>query len=134
MDLERSSQEPSGRAGGELQSLSELILGVVLNAEKKDSWRWAPGSNGIFTTKDLSDMINLRILPTSDANCETLHNNLVPKKVEVFVWRAKKSRLPVLVKLDKRGVDRNSVRCPLCDDDVETVNHSLIHFSMFGAK
>ncbi|XP_071713997.1 uncharacterized protein [Rutidosis leptorrhynchoides] len=121
------AREPSGRVGGDLHSLSALILGVALNPEKKDSWGWTPGNNGIFTTKALTSMINSRILTSSDTNCETLYNKLVLKKVEVFVWRARKSRLPVLVELDKRGVDLNSVRFPLCDDDIESVNHSLIH-------
>ncbi|XP_071687180.1 uncharacterized protein [Rutidosis leptorrhynchoides] len=98
-------REPSGCAGGELQSLSELIKDVVLNAEKKDSWRWTLSSNGVFTTSGLATLINSRLLTSSNMNGETLHNNLVPKSGE----------------LDKRGIDLNSVRCPLCDDDIETV-------------
>ncbi|XP_071709240.1 uncharacterized protein [Rutidosis leptorrhynchoides] len=55
-----------------------------------------------------------------------MRNNLVPKKLEIFIWRACQKRLPVLFEIDKRGVDLHSVRCPLCDDDLETVEHSLI--------
>ncbi|XP_071719247.1 uncharacterized protein [Rutidosis leptorrhynchoides] len=54
------------------------------------------------------------------------HNNFVPKKVEVFIWRARKKRLPALCELDKRGIDLNSVQCQLCDDDIETVEHALV--------
>ncbi|XP_071695636.1 uncharacterized protein [Rutidosis leptorrhynchoides] len=50
---------------------------------------------------------------------------MVPKKVDVFVWRAGRERLPVLVELDKRGVDLDSVLCPLCGEFVETVDHAL---------
>ncbi|XP_071688500.1 uncharacterized protein [Rutidosis leptorrhynchoides] len=46
--------------------------------------------------------------------------------MEIFVWRACKKRLPTLVELDKRGVDLYSVRCAICNDDVETIDHSLI--------
>ncbi|XP_071699624.1 uncharacterized protein [Rutidosis leptorrhynchoides] len=101
----------------------------VLKPEKEDTWRWTPGSNGIFTTKVLSDLVDSNILSSNGSNgsnSETLRNNLIPKKVEVFVWRARKLYLPVLVELDKRGIDLHTVRCPLCDDDIETVNHSLI--------
>ncbi|XP_071738700.1 uncharacterized protein [Rutidosis leptorrhynchoides] len=52
--------------------------------------------------------------------------SLFQKKVEVFVWRARRNRLPVLSELDKRGIDLHSVLCPLCDDEVETVNHALL--------
>ncbi|XP_071718805.1 uncharacterized protein [Rutidosis leptorrhynchoides] len=103
-----------------------MIKGAVLNPKKKDSWRWTPGGNGMFTTKALSDMVTSIPIPTNDSNVETLHNKLVPKKFDVFVWRARKLRLLVLVELDKRGIDLHSVRCPLYDDDIETVNHSLI--------
>ncbi|XP_071739199.1 uncharacterized protein [Rutidosis leptorrhynchoides] len=70
--------------------------------------------------------------PPSANNVSTQKNNLIPKKVGVFVWRAKRKRLPVLVELDKRGVDLNSVRCPLCDDTLESVEHTL--FSCVHAK
>ncbi|XP_071723852.1 uncharacterized protein [Rutidosis leptorrhynchoides] len=120
------AREPFERAKDELEGLTKLISGAVLHPEKKDAWRWALGTNGLFTTKALTDMINSGLLTSSDSNCETLRNKLVPKKVEVFVWRARKLRLPVLVELDKRGIDLHSVRCPLCDEDIETVNNSLI--------
>ncbi|XP_071728661.1 uncharacterized protein [Rutidosis leptorrhynchoides] len=55
--------------------------------------------------------------------CKTF---LFQKKVGVFVWRAKRERLPVFVEFDKRGIDLNSVLCPLCNDYVETVKHSII--------
>ncbi|XP_071708273.1 uncharacterized protein [Rutidosis leptorrhynchoides] len=55
----------------------------------------------------------------------TLINNLVPTKMGVFIWRARKKRLPVRTELDKRGIDLHSVRCPLCDGDIETVDHIL---------
>ncbi|XP_071704916.1 uncharacterized protein [Rutidosis leptorrhynchoides] len=57
---------------------------------------------------------------------ETFKNNLVPKKVEVFVWRARNERLLVLSELDKRGIDLHSVLCPLCDSNIESVSHSLL--------
>ncbi|XP_071713432.1 uncharacterized protein [Rutidosis leptorrhynchoides] len=74
----------------------------------------------------MSDAINSKILVPGPNRLETLKNNLIPKKVEVFVWRARKKRLAILTELDKRGVDLHSIRCPICDDDVETVDHTLL--------
>ncbi|XP_071694603.1 uncharacterized protein [Rutidosis leptorrhynchoides] len=51
---------------------------------------------------------------------------LVPKKVEVFVWRVLKGRILVLIELDKRGVNLHSVRCPKCDNAIECISHSLL--------
>ncbi|XP_071689060.1 tyrosine--tRNA ligase 1, cytoplasmic-like [Rutidosis leptorrhynchoides] len=40
-----------------------------------------------------------------------------------------KKRLPVRIELDKRGIDLHSSRCPLCDEDLETTDHTMIFCS-----
>ncbi|GKB77668.1 RNA-directed DNA polymerase, eukaryota, reverse transcriptase zinc-binding domain protein, partial [Tanacetum coccineum] len=68
---------------------------------------------------------------------ETLWNKLVPKKVNIFVWRALRGRLPVRVELDRRGIDLDSVLCPSCNNLVETCAHCLITCDlamMFGKR
>ncbi|XP_071729052.1 uncharacterized protein [Rutidosis leptorrhynchoides] len=117
---------PTGRTDAEFRELNELIRSAKIDSEKNDSWCWSLGGNGSFATKILADEIASVIFPTISNVSETLRNNLVPKKVEVYVCRAKRKKLPVLSELDKRGIDLHSVRCPLCDDNIETVEHSLI--------
>ncbi|XP_071689418.1 uncharacterized protein [Rutidosis leptorrhynchoides] len=95
-------------------------------AAMADSWAWILGANGLFKTKKLTELIDEKIIQTNVGASETLKNNLVPKKVEIFVWRARKGRLPVLTELDKRGIDLNSVRCPICDNDIEHLDHALL--------
>ncbi|XP_071729199.1 uncharacterized protein [Rutidosis leptorrhynchoides] len=120
------TREPFGRSAGELDSLNGMLDAAILTLEKGDTWRWHLSNNGLFTTKELSILIDDKLL-NAGTNCvETLRNNLVPKKVEVFVWRARRRRIPVLEELDKRGIDLHSLRCPVCDEDIETVEHSLI--------
>ncbi|XP_071728595.1 uncharacterized protein [Rutidosis leptorrhynchoides] len=97
-----------------------------MEPEKADSWEWLLSNNGTFATNILSTVLNSKILSAGTNREETLRNNLVPKKVEVFVWRTKKKRLPVLMELDKRGIDLHSVRCPVCDGDVESVDHAIL--------
>ncbi|XP_071698840.1 uncharacterized protein [Rutidosis leptorrhynchoides] len=104
----------------------KMLSGVKFNPQVRDTWKWKAGGSEIFSTKALTTLFNSRLLIPSNDSCETLCNKLVPKKIEVFVWRANKKRLPVLVELDKRCIDLHSVRCPLCDDDLESVDHSLI--------
>ena len=50
----------------------------------------------------------------------------IPKKVNIFVWRAKLRRLPTRVVLDEIGVDLDSSLCPRCGTEVESVEHALI--------
>ncbi|XP_071695542.1 uncharacterized protein [Rutidosis leptorrhynchoides] len=84
------------------------------------------GFGGIFKVKILASMIDSKILTSNGSHQSTFRNNLVPKTIEIFVWRALKKGLPVLLELDKRGIDLHSVCCPLCDDDLESVDHTLI--------
>ncbi|XP_071718211.1 uncharacterized protein [Rutidosis leptorrhynchoides] len=117
---------PSGRANGELQRLNELLANATINPQIQDHWSWKGSTNGIFTTKSLTDIINSKLLVRGNTSWETMRNALVPKKIEVFMWRVRRKRLPVMTELDKGGIDLHSVRCPLCDNDIESVDHSLI--------
>ncbi|GKA39865.1 RNA-directed DNA polymerase, eukaryota, reverse transcriptase zinc-binding domain protein [Tanacetum coccineum] len=40
------------------------------------------------------------------------------------------NKLPSRVNLDRRGIDVQSILCPICNDDVETVNHIFFTCSM----
>nr|GEY04898.1 reverse transcriptase domain, reverse transcriptase zinc-binding domain protein [Tanacetum cinerariifolium] len=57
---------------------------------------------------------------------DTYWNKLVPKKVNVFVWRAIKGRLPFRLELERRGIDLDSVLCACCNDSMETCTHCLV--------
>ncbi|XP_071689850.1 uncharacterized protein [Rutidosis leptorrhynchoides] len=99
-------------------------------SKKEDSWRWNSSSNGIFTVKKLSTIIEEQVYAEAYNHGEvTIRNALVPNKVEIFVWRTLKKRLPVRTELDKKGIDLDSVRCPLCEDDIETMEHSFVFCS-----
>ncbi|XP_071700265.1 uncharacterized protein [Rutidosis leptorrhynchoides] len=118
------TRSPSGRAMGELETLNNLIKSFVFkNSEADDSWAWNATSNGRFTTKMLYDKIEEKRNAGISLNLEVQRNHLVPKKIEIFIWRARLRRLPVRVELDKRGLDLDSVLCPLYKIDIESVEH-----------
>ncbi|GJT74145.1 RNA-directed DNA polymerase, eukaryota, reverse transcriptase zinc-binding domain protein [Tanacetum coccineum] len=97
---------------------------------RRDQWRRALNEDGKFTVKDLASLVDEIWLQTDRLGEETKWNNLAPKKFNIFVWRVLKGRLPVLNKLDKRGIDLNTLLCPCCDDNVETIDHSLLLSNM----
>ncbi|XP_071695872.1 uncharacterized protein [Rutidosis leptorrhynchoides] len=122
------STEPTGRTRSELDRVVELLQSLNFDSSSTDSWCWSFGSSSswLFKVKDLSVAIDAKLLGNVSSTHPTFHNNFVPKKIEIFMWRALKKRLPVRVELDKRGIDLDSIRCPLCDDDLESVDHSII--------
>ncbi|GKB76223.1 RNA-directed DNA polymerase, eukaryota, reverse transcriptase zinc-binding domain protein [Tanacetum coccineum] len=91
-----------------------------------DKWRWAISEDGEFKVKELTRLVEEKILQVENGYQETIWNKLVPKKVNIFVWRALKGRLPVRVELDRRGIDLDSVLCPSCNNSVESCAHSLV--------
>ncbi|GKB75813.1 reverse transcriptase domain, reverse transcriptase zinc-binding domain protein [Tanacetum coccineum] len=87
---------------------------------------WTLGGDREFAVKELARVIEENVLRVENGGHETLWNNLVPKKVNVFVWRALRGRIPVRVELDKRDMDLDSVLCPCCNEIVESCAHSLV--------
>ncbi|XP_071691498.1 uncharacterized protein [Rutidosis leptorrhynchoides] len=120
------SRAPSGRAISELKDLQQLVRGISLQVGKNDQWEWSMGAKGVFKTCILSKKLDCCIISNSSTSSGALRNVLVPKNVEVFIWRVLKGRIPVLVELDKRGVDLHSARCTNCDNDIECISRSLL--------
>ncbi|XP_071712395.1 uncharacterized protein [Rutidosis leptorrhynchoides] len=98
------SRQPSGRSLNELDCLVDLIAGVPFDRDKADSWVWTLASNQQFTIKRLTNFVDEQLLQQAEQQHETIRNNLVPRKIEIFVWRVRKKRIPVRVELDKRSV------------------------------
>ncbi|XP_071704195.1 uncharacterized protein [Rutidosis leptorrhynchoides] len=121
---------PMGRTNSELTELRDTVRNLQLIEDKKDCWSWNLNSKGTYMVKDCSVLVDKVILPRAVNSIESLRNGLVPKKVEVFIWRARLGRIPVRFELDKRGIDLNSVRCSICDGDIETVEHILFSCQM----
>ncbi|XP_071715131.1 uncharacterized protein [Rutidosis leptorrhynchoides] len=118
------ARAPTGRVRGELDDLLQRVSGIQCS-DREDKYSWVLDNNKNFTVKKLSGICDEKILPTINNNAVTLRNNLVPKKIEIFIWRLMKKRLPVRIELDKRGIDLHSVRCPVCDDGLESTDHTL---------
>ncbi|GKB77483.1 reverse transcriptase domain, reverse transcriptase zinc-binding domain protein, partial [Tanacetum coccineum] len=88
--------------------------------------KWKLQEDGVFTVKELAKMVDERTLRIENGGQETLWNKWVPNKVNIFVWRALKGRIPVREELDRRGIDLDTTLCPCCDSVVESCVHSLV--------
>ncbi|GKA62006.1 RNA-directed DNA polymerase, eukaryota, reverse transcriptase zinc-binding domain protein [Tanacetum coccineum] len=91
-----------------------------------DKWRWLLDEDGEFKVKMLTRLIEEKCLCLESSGQETTWNKLVPKKVNIFIWRALKNSLSVREELDRRNIDLDSVICPCCNNSVESCTHSLI--------
>nr|GEV56588.1 RNA-directed DNA polymerase, eukaryota, reverse transcriptase zinc-binding domain protein [Tanacetum cinerariifolium] len=106
-----------GRSLSGLSHLTNLVNNLTLSDGHCDGWLWRLDSNNLVSVKKLSDIIDSRLLAGHCLGQKTHSwNRLVPRKVNIFVWRAVLNRLPVLTKIDARGIYIPSVLCPLCED------------------
>ncbi|GKC36351.1 retrovirus-related pol polyprotein from transposon TNT 1-94 [Tanacetum coccineum] len=67
---------------------------------------------------------------TDSTSQQTRWNKILPSKVNILAWRVLLHRLPTRVNLNHRGIDLDSVRCPLCNDDIETETHVFVNCSL----
>ncbi|GJS75871.1 putative RNA-directed DNA polymerase [Tanacetum coccineum] len=110
----------------DFEELQELLHNVVIKFDCRDSWRWTLKENGDFAVIELSKLVEEKTLSVDSGGESKFWNKWVPKKVNIFVWRALKGRLPVREELDNRGIDLDSLLCPSCGDMVESRSHCLV--------
>ena len=53
--------------------------------------------------------------------------NVTPK-VKIFAWRVCLDGLPTMLNLRHRGLNTSGF-CQICDKDLESINHALLHFN-----
>lgn len=113
-----------GRETGELDILSNLLHHISPSSGKKDGWLWSWTTYGTFSVKVLTSVLDEIVI--DHCGITTLESPLVPKKVNILMWRARRNFLPTRLQVALRRVSIQSVSCPLCDNRVEDYDHALL--------
>ncbi|GJS06251.1 reverse transcriptase domain, reverse transcriptase zinc-binding domain protein [Tanacetum coccineum] len=103
-------------------SYSQNILSDISLNDSEDVWDWTI-DNTSFSVKSARHCIDRGFLP-DDAH-ETRWNKLLPKKINIFIWRTLRDRLPSRWNLSRKGIDLNSMNCPICDKGIDTAFHTF---------
>ncbi|GJU93175.1 RNA-directed DNA polymerase, eukaryota, reverse transcriptase zinc-binding domain protein [Tanacetum coccineum] len=119
--LDWSRHVSSGTNANHLASLYNQLSDFSLN-DSEDTWIWSFGTS-TFTVKSIREHIDHCSLP--NGGFETRWNRLLTKKINIFIWRVLRDRLPFGWNLSRKGVDVVSLSCPVCDCGIETIHHSL---------
>ncbi|GKF00533.1 reverse transcriptase domain, reverse transcriptase zinc-binding domain protein, partial [Tanacetum coccineum] len=115
-----------GRVCKDLEDLVIILQNVIMKVNCRDRCRWTLQESGDFTVRDLTRLIEEKIINADNGSEAAIWNKWVLKKFNIFVWRALKGRLPVCEELDKRGIDLESLLCPSCGDVVKSCSHCLV--------
>nr|GEU49394.1 RNA-directed DNA polymerase, eukaryota, reverse transcriptase zinc-binding domain protein [Tanacetum cinerariifolium] len=99
------------------------IIGMVTIVQTKDSWRWSCDTVDSFSVNGLRKHLDCLTLPSH--YLETRWNKIVPRKVNIHVWRLIKDRLPTCFNLWFHGIDNVSLICPMCSNGLESIYHVM---------
>ncbi|XP_071728135.1 uncharacterized protein [Rutidosis leptorrhynchoides] len=116
----------TGRLHGELIQLKELVEYEAKIGYGECSWKCKTGAGNEYKSKFVTEKINELTTQNDNSRKATLRNNLLPQKIRIFIWRTMRKRIPTRVELDKRGVDLDTMLCPMCNDTIETVEHAIL--------
>nr|GEW71033.1 RNA-directed DNA polymerase, eukaryota [Tanacetum cinerariifolium] len=122
LSLDVSFRRPP-RGGVEIQQfehMKEKVEGCIL-ADMMDRWFWALEGSGEFTITSVRKMIDEFMLP--DASSKTRWIKAVPIKVNMHAWKVKLDGLPTRLNISRRGIDIESILCPMCGKAVELTSH-----------
>ncbi|GJS13659.1 RNA-directed DNA polymerase, eukaryota, reverse transcriptase zinc-binding domain protein [Tanacetum coccineum] len=111
------------RSGCEMQQLNSLkakIEGVILN-NSSDRWTWSLEGSGEFSVSSLRKEIDSVYLPQSGKKTRWIKQ--VPIKVNILAWKVSNDYLPTRVNLSKRGMEIESILCPMCNLSAESACH-----------
>ncbi|GJT83982.1 methyl-CpG-binding domain-containing protein 2-like protein isoform X1 [Tanacetum coccineum] len=105
---------------------NDIVEGVELRVGAEDRLVWSLDQQHSFSVKKLASLIDYNILRDHSLGSKShTWNSLVPKKVNIHIWRLAKDRLHLLSKLLRLGINVDSVMCPLCGEVPKFIDHIM---------
>ncbi|GKA08754.1 RNA-directed DNA polymerase, eukaryota [Tanacetum coccineum] len=93
-----------------------------------DRWVWSLENSGEFTVASTRKLIDgVRLPKISDM---TRWVKCVPIKVHILAWKIGSDALPTRINISQRGIDIQSISCPICDHGAETSDHLFFKCNM----
>ncbi|GJS62333.1 RNA-directed DNA polymerase, eukaryota [Tanacetum coccineum] len=110
----------SGVEESQFNSLLEIVQ-VTNLVPCEDRYRWFLESDGVFSVASIRKMIDEQRF--QEVGLSTRWVKSVPSKVNITAWKIKTNALPTRFNLSCRGMDIDSIMCPICNGGVETTSH-----------
>ncbi|GJY09368.1 RNA-directed DNA polymerase, eukaryota [Tanacetum coccineum] len=87
----------------------------------EDRYVWTLESDGVFSVASIRKEIDGNRF--QDVSLPTRWVKSVPIKVNIIAWKVKSNALPTRFNISRRGMDIDSIVCPICNAGVESTNH-----------
>nr|GFA46989.1 RNA-directed DNA polymerase, eukaryota [Tanacetum cinerariifolium]GFA47533.1 RNA-directed DNA polymerase, eukaryota [Tanacetum cinerariifolium] len=114
-----------GSLGRSKTEFDNLIIDIsnmkIDDLVESDTYVWSLFNDDSFSVNSVRKHIDEHSLP-SLFSC-TRWYKMIPKKVNVFMWRMLLDRLPNRLNQSSRGLDIDSISCMVCNGHVESNDH-----------
>ncbi|XP_071740342.1 uncharacterized protein [Rutidosis leptorrhynchoides] len=117
----------SGRQVAEIEELGTLLQHIQVS-DGIDGWCFDLDISQGFVVSTLRDYIDEKILPSLQVNFTWF--NVLPRKVNIFIWRLALDKLPTRLNLSMKGLEIQSIACPICGYNVESGDHTFFSCSL----
>ncbi|GJT73113.1 RNA-directed DNA polymerase, eukaryota, reverse transcriptase zinc-binding domain protein [Tanacetum coccineum] len=104
----------------QLEILKEKMEGCILNSSN-DRWSWSLDGSGEFSVSSVRKAIDDSLLP--HGTTKTRWIKTVPIKINIHAWKVKNDCLPTRFNISRRGMDIDSILCPICESTGESSKH-----------
>ncbi|GJT40784.1 RNA-directed DNA polymerase, eukaryota, reverse transcriptase zinc-binding domain protein [Tanacetum coccineum] len=106
--------------GTRIHFWKDIWVGEAPLSISEDTCVWNLGPNGTFTVKDARNIIDQKTLHSLPS---TSWDKIIPREVNIFMWRLSLDRLPHRLNLSLRGMDIQAISCSSCNANVESANY-----------
>ncbi|GJR97512.1 RNA-directed DNA polymerase, eukaryota [Tanacetum coccineum] len=94
---------------------------VAIGMKAVSSKEGAVHTDVVFSVASIQKEINRNRF--QDVSLPTRWVKSVPIKVNIIAWKVKSNALPTRFNISRRGMDIDSIVCPICNAGVESTNH-----------
>ncbi|GJV22354.1 RNA-directed DNA polymerase, eukaryota, reverse transcriptase zinc-binding domain protein [Tanacetum coccineum] len=125
-----SSLRRMPRGGIKQHQMAGLCLKMedIILPNMIDRWFWSLSGSGEFAVASVCNFIDDHTL--ADSVPKTRWIKVVPKKINIHAWRVKMDNLPTPFNLSRRGMDLDTIYCPICHMAAETTSHIFFNCPM----
>ncbi|PWA84228.1 reverse transcriptase zinc-binding domain-containing protein [Artemisia annua] len=108
-----------------LDDSAEMVLAKVREVETMEKLYSVLEYEG-FTDVDIHHAGGLWVwIAFKNQSASTRWCSSLPRKVNIFMWRARLDKLPTRYNLSRKGIEIASIMCPVCGVSMESLSHVL---------
>ncbi|GJT25837.1 RNA-directed DNA polymerase, eukaryota [Tanacetum coccineum] len=111
----------------QFKAMAAIVNEIVL-VPRDDRYTWSLEGNGEFLVSSLRKVLDGNRF--QEKSLSTRWVKSVPIKVNIMAWKVKSNALPTRFNLSRRGIDIDSIDCPICKMGAETTCHLFFQCSV----